>query len=144
MEEWNLCAPPQSLPHSVRYSKSEQRAHEKGYDKGLRAVQREGRRAPRNAAERLIMQQRIVALFPRFASVALGLNDEENGLITNHFLPMGTELARWTRSFDASLSNADTIQACRNAWTCCGLQAHGTHSIHPRLQPSLPLQRQLP
>jgi hypothetical protein len=36
---------------------------------------------------------------------------------------MGTELARWTRRFDASLSNADTIQACRNAWTCCGLQA---------------------
>jgi hypothetical protein len=120
--EWNRCALP-SLPPSVRLTKREQRTHEKAYDAGLRAVQREGRRVPRNASERLIMQQRIVALFPRFASIALGLDDQENGLITNHFLPMGTELARWTRSFDATLSNADTIQACRNAWTCCGLQA---------------------
>ena len=122
MEEWNRCALP-SLPPSVRYTRREQRAHEKAYDKGLRAVQREGRRIPRNAAERLLMQQRIVALFPRFASVALGLEGDETGLITDRFLPMGTELARWTRSFDSSLSNADTIQACRNAWTCCGLQA---------------------
>ena len=120
--EWNRCALP-SLPPSVRFTKREQRAHEKAYDQGLRAVQRESRRVPRNAADRLLMQQRIVALFPRFASVALGLDDEENGLITNHFLPMGTELARWTRRFDATFSNADTIQACRNAWTCCGLQA---------------------
>ncbi len=120
--EWNRCALP-SLPPSIRYASREQRAHEKAYDEGLRAVQREGRRVPRNAAERLAMQQRIVALFPRFASVALGLDGDETGLITDRFLPMGTELARWTRAFDASLSNADTIQACRNAWTCCGLQA---------------------
>jgi hypothetical protein len=120
--EWNRCALP-SLPPSVRYTRKGQRAHEKAYDEGLRAVQREGRRAPRNVAERLLMQKRIVALFPRFATIALGLDKEENGLITNHFLPMGTELARWTRRFDATLSNADTIQACRNAWTCCGLQA---------------------
>lgn len=112
-----------NLPLSVRYTRGEQRMHEKAYDKGLRAVQREARRVPRNAAERLLMQRRIVALFPRFASVALGLDGDETGLITDHFLPMGTELARWTRRFDAGLSNADTIQACRNAWTCCGLQA---------------------
>ena len=122
MEEWSRCALP-SLPPCVRFTRREQRAHEKAYDKGLRAVQREVRRIPRNATARLAMQQRIVALFPRFASLALGLDDEENGLITHQFLPMGTELARWTRSFDATLSNADTVQACRNAWTCCGLQA---------------------
>ncbi|MGD0628980.1 MAG: hypothetical protein ABR987_06485 [Terracidiphilus sp.] len=121
--EWNRCALPPSLPPSVRYTTKEQRTHEKAYDDGLRAVQREGRRMPRNATERMVMQQRIVALFPRFASIALGLDGDETGLITDHFLPMGTELARWTRRFDRSLSNADTIQACRNAWTCCGLQA---------------------
>ena len=122
MGEWNRCALP-SLPPSVSYTRREQRAHEKAYDMGLRAVQREGRRVPRNAAERLLMQQRIVALFPRFASVALGLDDQENALITHRFLPIGTELARWARRFDPTLSNADAIQACRNAWTCCGLQA---------------------
>ncbi|MGO9337113.1 MAG: hypothetical protein ACLPH3_24550 [Terracidiphilus sp.] len=122
IDEWYRCA--QSFfPPSVRCTSKEQRTHEKAYDEGLRAVQREGRRVPSNAAERLLIRQRIVALFPRFASVALGLDEEENGLITNRFLPMGSELARWTRSFDPTLSNADTIQACRNAWTCCGLQA---------------------
>ena len=122
MEEWSRCALP-SLPPSVRYTAKQQRKHEKAYDKGLRAVQREARRIPRKASERLLIRQRIVALFPRFASIALDLNDEENGLITDHFLPIGTELARWARNFDAPLSNAAAIQACRNAWTCCGLQA---------------------
>jgi hypothetical protein len=122
IELWNLCALT-SLPPSVRYSAKEQRKHEKAYDKGLRAVQREARRAPRNAAERLQAQQRMVALFPRFASVALDLEGEEVDLITHNFLPMGTELARWARSFDRTLSTADTVQACRNAWSCCGLQA---------------------
>jgi hypothetical protein len=65
----------------------------------------------------------MVALFPRFASVALDLEGEEVDLITHNFLPMGTELARWARSFDRTLSTADTVQACRNAWSCCGLQA---------------------
>jgi hypothetical protein len=51
--EWNRCALP-SLPPSVRYTRKGQRAHEKAYDEGLRAVQREGRRAPRNVAERLL------------------------------------------------------------------------------------------
>ena len=35
---------------------------------------------------------------------------------------MGTQLARWARCFDATLSIADTIQASRNAWICCGAQ----------------------
>jgi len=35
---------------------------------------------------------------------------------------VGTTLARWARRFDASLSMAEIVQACRNAWTACGLQ----------------------
>ncbi|MGA2050115.1 MAG: hypothetical protein ABSG96_20635 [Terracidiphilus sp.] len=119
---WELCAL-SSIPPSVRYSSKEQQVHEKAYDEGLRAVEREARRAPRNAADRLQAQQRVVALFSRFASIALDLKGEEVDLITGKFLPIGTELARWARSFDRTLTNADTIQACRNAWTCCGLQA---------------------
>jgi hypothetical protein len=121
-EEWNRCALP-SLPPSVCYSRKEQQQHEKAYDEGLRAVQREARRVPRTPSEHLAVKQRIVALFPPFASVALGLQAEETDLITNEFLPMGTELARWSRSFDRSLTSTDIVQACRNAWTCCGLQA---------------------
>ena len=122
IEVWRGCALPY-LPTLERYTRKEQRKHEKAYDEGLRAVEREARRTPRARAERLQAQRRIVALFPRFASVALGLDDEENELITDRFLPVGTELARWARAFDPTLSNADTIQACRNAWSCCGMQA---------------------
>jgi len=118
---WNLCALP-FLPYSPRYTPREQRKREKAYDKGLRAVQREARRVPRTSAERLQIQQRIVALFPGFAATALGLESEAIQLLTRSFLPMGTQLARWARSFDPTLSMADTIQASRNAWTCCGLQ----------------------
>jgi hypothetical protein len=121
-EEWNRCAQP-ALPRSIRYTAKEQRLHEKAYDEGLRAVQREARRMLRTASERFAVRQRIVAIFPRFTSVALGLVCEEADLITSVFLPTGAELARWSRRFDPSLTNADIIQACRNAWTCCGLQA---------------------
>ena len=67
-------------------------------------------------------QRRIVAIFPRFASVALGLEDEAVHLLTDGFLPIGTQFAQWARRFDSDLSIADTIQACRNAWTVCGIQ----------------------
>jgi hypothetical protein len=122
MEQWSLCAAT-ALPAGTKYTAKEHRAHEKAYDKGLRAVEREGRRAARTSALRLETQRRIVALFPQFAAVALGLSGAENQLITGSFLPMGTELARWSRRFDRTLSNAGILQACRNAWTCCGLQA---------------------
>jgi hypothetical protein len=122
IEAWNECAA-RSLPVIPRYTLKEQRIREKAYDQSLRAVEREARKAPRTPAERLLAQQRIVAFFPRFAANALGLEGEAVQLLTNSFLPVGTQLARWARSFDATLSMADIIQACRNAWICCGLQA---------------------
>ena len=97
--------------------------HEKAYDQGLRAVEREARRARSNPAERHRAQQRIVALFPGFAAAALGLDAGAIDLLSNSFFPVGTELARWTRAFDPELSMEDTIQACRNAWIACGMQA---------------------
>jgi hypothetical protein len=121
IEVWIRCALP-VLPPLPRFTPREQQRREKAYDKGLSAVQREARRVPRTPAERLSMQQRIVALFPAFAATALGLDDEATNLLTNNFLPTGTQFARWARSFDPSLSMADIIQACRNSWTCCGLQ----------------------
>lgn len=119
---WKACAA-RSLPALPRQTRNEQRAHEKAYDQGLSAVEREARRARSNPVERHRAQQRIVALFPGFAAAALGLEAGAIDLLTNSFFPVGTELARWTRSFDPTLSMADTIQACRNAWIACGMQA---------------------
>jgi hypothetical protein len=119
---WNDCRHA-FLPTSPRYSRKEQRKREIAYDEGLRAVQREARRSPRTPAERLLVRQRVVALFPRFAAIALGLEGQAIQLLTGNFLPVGTQLARWARNFDATLGVDESIQACRNAWTACGLQA---------------------
>jgi len=86
-------------------------------------VQREARKAPRTVSERMQIRQGIVDVFPRFAAIALGLEGEAIQLLTDGFLPAGTQLAKWARQYDPTLSHEDIIQACRNAWTACGLQA---------------------
>jgi len=122
MAAWNGCAG-RSLLAGPRYTRKEQRKREKAYDEALSAVEREARKAPRTPAERLLAQRRMVDVFPRFAAVALGLEAEAVQLLTGSFFPVATRLARWARSYDAALAMDDTIQACRNAWTACGLQA---------------------
>jgi hypothetical protein len=119
---WKTCAA-RSLPALPCRTPKEQRAHEKAYDQGLRAVEHEARRARSNPVERQRAQQRIVALFPGFAAGALGLKAGAIELLTNSFFPVGMELARWTRAFDPEMSMEDTIQATRNAWIACGMQA---------------------
>ncbi len=121
IEVWNRGAA-QPARDAPRYSLKEQQKREKAYDQGLRAVEREVRRTPRTRAERIKRQDRIVASFARFSATALDLEEETIKLLTDDFLPVGTKLARWARQFDASLGMADIIQACRNAWTACGLQ----------------------
>jgi len=109
----------QGLP---QYSPEQQRNREKAYDEGLQAVEHELRRAPRTKAARIRTQERIVAAFGRFSASALDIQGDAVTLLTEDFLPVGTQLARWARGFDAGLSMPDIIQACRNAWTACGLQ----------------------
>ena len=121
VEVWNTGAA--RSPHAgLRYSPKQQQEREKAYDQGLRAVEREAKRAPRTKAGRLHTQDRITASFARFSATALDLQPQTVKLLTDDFLPVGTTLARWARQFDAGLSMADIIQACRNAWTACGLQ----------------------
>jgi len=102
------------------YTGREQRARESAYDRALSDVQRLARPAARlNATQ---AEQRILAAFARFAAEALDLGPDAIDLLTHDFLPVGTCLARWARSFDPGLSDAGIVQACRNAWTACGLQ----------------------
>lgn len=88
----------------------------------MHTVEREAKQARRGPAERVAAQRRIVATFPRFASLALGLEDQAVQLLTGGFLPIGNQFAQWATRFDPDLTMADTIQACRNAWTVCGIQ----------------------
>lgn len=129
IELWNDCAAqpapnctsirPQFAP---RFSPDDQQRREDAYDEALQSVEREARRMPRSKADRVAGQARIVNAFPRFAAIALGLDGPAIHLLTDNFLPVGTQLARRAREFDAGISTADMIQACRNAWTACGLQ----------------------
>lgn len=121
IDVWNGSAV-QTMPGGRRYSLQEQQRREAAYDEGLLAVEREIKKAPRNRTDRLKVQERIVALFARFSAVALDLEEPAVSILTNEFLPVGTQLARWARQFDARLSIEEIIQACRNGWTACGLQ----------------------
>jgi hypothetical protein len=121
VEVWDRGAA-QSGQHGPQYSPEVQQQREQAYDQALRDVEHEVRRAPRTKAERINTQDRIVASFARFSAAALDLEDETIRILTEDFLPVGAKLARWARQFDESLSMADIIQACRNAWTACGLQ----------------------
>lgn len=119
--EWNSSAS-LSQPGLPRFSPAEQELKEKEYDRALGLVEDEAKRLKRRPGERARVQERIVAAFPRFASLALGLEDDAVHMLTGGFLPIGTQFAQWARRFDRDLSMADTIQACRNAWTVCGIQ----------------------
>jgi len=134
IEVWNHCAA-HPVSNAPRYPTDEQARRERLYDEALYDVEREARRRPLTRAQKLQAQNRIAASFARFSAAALDLPDNAVQLLTNDFLPVGTQLARWARRFDEDLSMADIIQANRNAWTACGLQPLLGESI--RLTPSI-------
>ncbi len=119
--DWNSCGLFRAKD-GPRFSPADQKRKEDAYDDALRTVEREAKQARRSQAERIAAQRRIVAVFPPFASVALGLEEDAVDLLTHGFFPIGTQFAQWAKRFDSSLTMADTIQACRNAWTVCGIQ----------------------
>jgi hypothetical protein len=120
-EEWNLSAGDRS-PGGPAYSLRDHQAREIAYDAELKAVEWEARRVPRTAAARAASRENIIASFAQFAANALDLEPDTTALLTHDFLPAGVEFALAAQRFDSTLSRADIIQACRNAWTACGLQ----------------------
>jgi hypothetical protein len=118
---WHACAG-LPLPPATRYAPDEQRGREAEYDRAMHQVEHESEAVKHTRARRLAAQERILAVFSQFATVALGLPADAVDLITCTFLPAGSEFARRSRQFDPELTMASIIQACRNAWTVCGLQ----------------------
>jgi hypothetical protein len=121
IDEWDRSGEYPALG-GERYTLQEQMKRETAYDDGLRAVENDARQASRGRTERLAAQRHILAEFPRFASIALGLEEDAIHLLTDGFLPVGTQFAQWAHRFDSSLTMQEIIQACRNTWTACGLQ----------------------
>ena len=118
---WHACAG-LPLPPATRYTPGDQRLREAEYDRAMHRIERESDAVKHTRADRLDAQERILAVFSQFATVALGLPTDAVDLITGTFLPAGSEFARRSRQFDPELTMASIIQACRNAWTVCGLQ----------------------
>lgn len=118
---WHACAG-LALPPATRYTTGDQRRREAEYDRAMYLVERESDTVKQTPAGRLAAQERILAVFSEFATVALSLPADAVELITGIFLPAGAEFARRSRQFDPELTMASIIQACRNAWTVCGLQ----------------------
>ncbi|HKQ81782.1 MAG TPA: hypothetical protein VJS42_06275, partial [Steroidobacteraceae bacterium] len=110
--EWRHRAP--------RFTARAQRRREKAYDRALHAVERYAQHASPSDSPRT--RQKLISSFAQFAAEALDLGRDAVDVLTGGFLPVGIELARWARHFDPDLSQADIVQAARNAWTACGLQ----------------------
>lgn len=119
LEMWQRCAGDWERD-APRYSPRAQRKREQAWDRAQRAVEHHARRAVPSDSARL--QRRLVHSFARFGAEALDLGRDSVGVLTEEFLPVGIQLARWAKRFDAELGNADILQACRNAWTACGMQ----------------------
>ena len=119
-----------SLRLDPQYSLRDHEAREIAYDAEARAVEWEARGSMRDGGDREAAQERVVACFARFARQALDLEPEAVDLLTADFMPAGIDFARRARQFDRNLSRSDTLQACRNAWTACGLQPLMNRSSH--------------
>ena len=118
-EECPVCLPP--FPKT--FTAAEQTAREACLNEFLKSVEGDLRRPPRTQSGRKALRERLTFAFERFGKGALDLEDDHLGLLLNNgFSAIGTQMARWARRFDPSISPSDIYQATRNAWTAGGLQ----------------------
>ncbi|MGH9696911.1 MAG: hypothetical protein ACRD5Z_22385, partial [Bryobacteraceae bacterium] len=79
---------------------------------------------------------RIACTVAHLACSALDIDDDRTeALLRDDFSAIARDLAAWARALDAGVSTVDILQACRNAWTACGLQA--LLGEPPRLTPAI-------
>src|SRR5215469_3810962 len=78
---WNECAACPPVP-SALYSRPEQKQREQAYDVGVRSVEDELKTRPLTESGRAIQQDKLIASFGRFATTALGLEDDAVHMIT--------------------------------------------------------------
>jgi hypothetical protein len=66
----------------------------------------------------------IVGAVAHIACAALDIDDDRTeALLRDDFSAVARDLATDARHFDPAVTMDDILQACRNAWTACGLQA---------------------
>jgi hypothetical protein len=106
----------------VRFTSRQQDERESAYDAAMAAVEIELEKFSSSEQESSSVRAEVIRAFGLFAARALDLAPDAIEILTDDFMPVGTGLAQWARRFDPDLGMPDIIQACRNAWTACGLQ----------------------
>jgi len=132
LEEW-LSVWHQSeggLPHLGRnYRREEQTGRAALFDRALEGIEA---RVFETGPER----DGLVGAVARLACSALDIdNDRTEALLRDDFSAVARDLATQARHFDPAVTIDDILQACRNAWTACGLQA--LLGKPPHLTPSI-------
>jgi hypothetical protein len=118
-----ICLPPLGR----RFTPAQQSGKEAQLDEFLASL--EGALLPSNGStlltkkDRARTHARMSEAFARFAGSALELEDRHVALLLDDFSAVGTSLGRLARRFDPDIGTAEILQACRNAWAACGLQA---------------------
>ncbi len=127
---WN--ATPSHFPDlGRRYNLQEQREREAMFESALRSAKARLLQTPGTAAEGAEAFGAIASEVARLACSALDLEDPcVETLLREDFSAVGRDLARAARRFDANVSLDDILQACRNAWTACGLQPLVDEPVH--------------
>jgi hypothetical protein len=106
-----------------RYNADEQEHRERLFDHALQSAETELQNLPGTRSGRNEAYGRLRSAVARLAVFALDLHDPYiEFLLREEFSEIGQNLASSARRFDASVSLSDILQACRNAWTACGLQ----------------------
>jgi hypothetical protein len=118
---WNRSAAP-SLHTSRSYSQREQQQRERAFHKKLATAESQIKKHYRSCAVPTDAWNRLAPVFTCFAETALDLEPEAVRLVNDSFLPAARKFASLAKQFDASLGVAEIVQACRSAWTACGLQ----------------------
>ncbi len=115
---------PNSFPALGRqYTKAEQIERETLFDECLDTIQAESLQVPETESERKTARERITSALAQIGTCAIDLQDPYvQLLLRDGFSAVGSDLARWARTVDSAVSAADIFQACRNAWTACGMQ----------------------
>jgi hypothetical protein len=115
---------PKELPQLGRqYSKHEQQERETLFDRALHIAETDLETLPGTSSERNEVYGRLTSSVARLAAFALDVDDPYvESLLHHEFSGVGKQLAWTARRFDACLSLREILQACRNAWTACGLQ----------------------
>jgi hypothetical protein len=118
------------LPHfGPSYHREEQAAREALFDRALDGIEA---RVFDTGPER----DGLIGAVTRLACSALDIADDQTEtLLRDDFSAVARDLATLARRFDPAVTTDDILQACRNAWTACGLQA--LLGEPPRLTPAI-------